>query len=147
MDCVSHCPYIVMVVLYHHAHPLSNPLVRFFMGGRIVNYYEIGQRIRRIRKSKGISQEVLAEKVGISTTHMSHIETANTKLSLPVFISIAETLEVSTESLLYDTPREGINDVMLEINAILEGCTVRESRMIAEIVKATKRSFDIYIND
>ena len=65
-----------------------------------MDYYEIGQRIRRIRKAKGISQEVLAEKVGISTTHMSHIETANTKLSLQVFISIAETLEVSTESLL-----------------------------------------------
>ena len=51
------------------------------MGGGIVDYYEIGQRIRRIRKAKGISQEVLAEKVGIFTTHMSHIETANTKLS------------------------------------------------------------------
>ncbi len=110
-----------------------------------MNYYEIGQRIRRIRKSKGISQEMLAEKVGISTTHMSHIETANTKLSLPVFISIAETLDVSTESLLYDTPREGINDAMQEINAILESCTIRESRMIVEIVKATKRSFDAYI--
>lgn len=46
-----------------------------------MDYYEIGQRIRRIRKAKGISQEVLAEKVGIFTTHMSHIETANTKLS------------------------------------------------------------------
>ena len=55
-----------------------------------MNYYEIGQRIRRIRKAKGLSQEQLAEKVGISTTHMSHIETANTKLSLSLFVDIAE---------------------------------------------------------
>lgn len=110
-----------------------------------MDYFEIGQRIRRIRKAKGISQEQLAEKVGISTTHMSHIETANTKLSLPVFIAIAETLEVSTESLLYDAPRGGINAVAQEINSVLESCTAKEAKIIAEIVKATKRSFDAYM--
>ena len=38
-----------------------------------LNYYEIGQRIRRYRKACGLSQEQLAEKVAISPTHMSHI--------------------------------------------------------------------------
>ena len=115
------------------------------MGGKIVDYHEIRQRICRFRKAKSISQELLAEKVDISATHMSHIETANTKLSLPVLISIAETLEVSTESLLYDEPREGINAVAQEINGVLESCTAKEAKMIAEIVKATKRSFDAYM--
>ena len=54
------------------------------MGGEILDYYKIGQRIRKFRKAYNLSQEQLAEKVGISTTHMSHIETGNTKLSLPV---------------------------------------------------------------
>ena len=49
-----------------------------------MNYYEIGQKIRKIRKAHGLSQEQLAERINISTTHMSHIETGNTKLSLPV---------------------------------------------------------------
>lgn len=40
-----------------------------------MNYYEIGQRIRKYRKASELSQEQLAEKVGISVTHMSHIET------------------------------------------------------------------------
>lgn len=39
-----------------------------------MKYYEIGQRIRRYRKACGLSQEALAEKAGISATHMSHIE-------------------------------------------------------------------------
>ena len=43
-----------------------------------------------------MSQEQLAERVGISVTHMSHIETGNTKLSLPVFVELAEALERST---------------------------------------------------
>ena len=40
-----------------------------------MKYYEIGQRIRRYRKACGLSQEALAEKTGVSATHMSHIET------------------------------------------------------------------------
>lgn len=47
-----------------------------------MDYYKIGQRIRKIRKAHGLSQEDLAERVDISTTHMSHIETGSTKLSL-----------------------------------------------------------------
>ena len=57
-----------------------------------MDYCAIGQRIRKIRKAHGLSQEELAEKVGISTTHMSHIETGNTKLSLPVFVELAKIL-------------------------------------------------------
>lgn len=57
-----------------------------------MDYYTIGQRIRKIRKAHGLSREELAEKVGISTTHMSHIETGSTKLSLPVFVELAKIL-------------------------------------------------------
>lgn len=39
-----------------------------------MNYYEIGQRIRKIRKAHGLSQEELAEKIGISTTHIRCID-------------------------------------------------------------------------
>ena len=68
-----------------------------------MNYYEIGQRIRKFRKAYNLSQEQLAEKVGISTTHMSHIETGNTKLSLSVFADIASALSVQTDELLFFT--------------------------------------------
>ena len=115
------------------------------IGGDDVDYYEIGQRIRRIRKSRGLSQEQLAELVGISTTHMSHIETANTKLSLPVFIQIAEVLEVQTDTLLYDQPRDSVDSSMSTIAAVLESCDAKQARFIAEMVKAAKQSMDIYL--
>ena len=50
-----------------------------------MDYYAIGQRIRKFRKAQNLSQEALAEQANISTTHMSHIETGNTKLSLQVW--------------------------------------------------------------
>lgn len=111
-----------------------------------MDYYEIGQRIRRIRKAHKLSQEELAEKVGISTTHMSHIETGNTKLSLPVFVDIAEALDVQTDSLLYDEPRDSVTTAMSDIAAILEECGTKQARVISDMVKAMKQSFDKYMN-
>ena len=70
-----------------------------------MNYKELGQRIRKYRKQMNLSQEELAEKIGISTTHMSHIETGSTKLSLPVLVELAENLKVKTDYLLFSQPR------------------------------------------
>lgn len=53
-----------------------------------------------LRWERGLSQEQLAEKVWISTTHMSHIETGSTKLSLPVLVDIAGALSVSVDEIL-----------------------------------------------
>lgn len=110
-----------------------------------MDYYAIGQRIRKIRKARGLSQEQLAEKVGISTTHMSHIETANTKLSLSVFVDIAEALEIQTDALLYDNSRESVSRTLDELSKLLEKCDAKQARVIAEIAKATKESLDAYL--
>ena len=66
-----------------------------------MDYAEIGQRIRWYRNLRNLSQEQLAEKVDISTTHMSHIETGVTKLSLQVLVDISVALDTSTDSLLF----------------------------------------------
>ena len=110
-----------------------------------MDYFEIGQRIRTIRKARGLSQEQLAEMIGISTTHMSHIETANTKLSLPVFVDIAEVLEVQADELLYDSPRESTTGITEEITEILRGCDLRHARIIADVVRTTRQSLEAHL--
>lgn len=109
-----------------------------------MNYYEIGQRIRHFRKSLGLSQEELAERTGISVTHMSHIETGNTKLSLAVLVHMADALGVSTDELLFDTPQNQRQIGEERIRAVLESCTPREAKIIAEIVESAKAAMDKY---
>jgi len=109
-----------------------------------MNYYEIGQRIRKFRKACNLSQEELAEKVGISTTHMSHIETGNTKLSLPVFVDIANALSVQTDELLHDEPRSGKSDMKEKIDEVLDTCTLKEAYILLDIMKSVKISMDKY---
>ena len=108
-----------------------------------MNYYEIGQRIRRYRKARGLSQEQLAEKIWISPTHMSHIETGSTKLSLPVFVDLAAALGVQTDELLSDNV-SGFDTACQEINEVINACTPRQLRILAEIIKASKAALDKY---
>lgn len=110
-----------------------------------MDYYKIGQRIRKIRKAHGLSQEELAEKIDISTTHMSHIETGNTKLSLPVFVDIAAALDVRADDLLSGHAVPTTSAVLDEISAVLEHCTAQEAQVISDVVKATKLSMDKYL--
>lgn len=104
-----------------------------------MDYYKIGQRIRKFRKAGNLSQEQLAEMTGISITHLSHIETGNTKLSLAVFVAIAEALSVSTDELLYDEPN-GTKRIKQDILDILDSCSVKEMYILNDLMKAVKIS-------
>lgn len=72
-------------------------------GKRTQEYKMIGLNIAYYRKLKGLTQMQLAEKAGISRTHMSNIEAPNmhTSVSLETLFEIAEALEVPVASLLY----------------------------------------------
>lgn len=111
----------------------------------MLDYYAIGQRIRKSRKAQGLSQEQLAEKIGISLPHMSHIETANTKLSLPVFVSIAEALGVSTDELLRDNPLYRKSEALEDIQTVLDACNPQQAKAIARIVVNIKSALDEYM--
>lgn len=96
--------------------------------------------------AQGLTQEQLAEKVGISVTHMSHVETGNTKMSLGVFVAIVQVLEVHADDLLFDVP-SGRGIALHEITELLDRCTVQQARILADVVKATKISLDKYTVD
>ena len=109
-----------------------------------MDYYEIGQRIRKYRKAYGLSQEQLADKIGISTTHMSHIETGNTKLSLPVLVSLSETLNVHTDDLLFEN-RISKSEIEQSIHEILNSCTPKQALIIQDTLQNLKISLDKYL--
>lgn len=109
-----------------------------------MDYFEIGQRIRKFRKANNLSQEQLAEIVNISTTHMSHIETGNTKLSLPVFVDIAKALGVKTDELLYDTPQLDKSEAKAEIMNLIETSSKRDAYILASALKAFKTTLEKY---
>ena len=63
---------------------------------------QIGLAIATLRKIRGLSQEKLAEKAGISRSLLSVIEAPNLphNFSLEIFLDIADALAVEPEALL-----------------------------------------------
>lgn len=62
-------------------------------------YKRLGLNIAYYRKEKGLSQIELAEKIDISRTHMSRIETADCAVSLDVAFDICDALGIRPSQL------------------------------------------------
>lgn len=65
-------------------------------------FRQIGLNIKSYRQMKNLTQESLAEVVGISRTHLSNIEAPNvpTSISLLTLFTIADALDVEPAELL-----------------------------------------------
>ena len=68
-----------------------------------MDYILLGQRIRAARLAAGMSQEQLAETVGLTSQHISHTEVASTKISLPSLVKIANALNTSIDKMIFDS--------------------------------------------
>lgn len=62
-------------------------------------YKYLGLNIAYYRKKRQLSQEQLAERINISRTHMSRIETADCAVSLDVVFRICDVLDVNPAKL------------------------------------------------
>jgi len=66
----------------------------------ILDYKTLASRLKGIRKERGLTQEQLADKAGLSWNFIAKIETDNTTISLQTLVTIANVLDVSIDYLL-----------------------------------------------
>ncbi|WP_201579496.1 helix-turn-helix transcriptional regulator [Psychrobacter sp. Pi2-52] len=59
-----------------------------------------GKRVREMRKSKGISQERLAEMAGIDRSYMGNIERGEKNVTLKKAYEICDALEIEIQNLV-----------------------------------------------
>lgn len=102
------------------------------------NYVKIGERIRAVRISKGMSQAELAFAANMATSNVSDIELGKSKMWLATFARIVEALQVSADSLLRsDVP--SVNELyQKEYAQLLSDCTPSEIEAIMNIARAVK---------
>ena len=81
-----------------------------------INYTMVGQRIRTARLQKKLSQAELGSLVGCSNNHISHIETAQTKVSLSMLSKLALALNQDLDYFLLDTQYA----TLLTVNQMLD---------------------------
>ena len=103
-----------------------------------IDYKAIGQRIREQRKSRKLTQCTLAELSSVEPSNISHIERGATKLSLPTLINIANALETTLDSLVYDSLKSSRHISSDLINKEIADCSDEELKAIVKIIKTTK---------
>lgn len=60
----------------------------------------LARHVQKVRKAQGITQEQLAEKVGVSTTWIGYIETGRNKPNIDLLKKIARVLGVQVKDLI-----------------------------------------------
>ena len=102
-----------------------------------IDYISLGSRIKEVRKNQDLTQEQLAEFADLSTTHISNIENAKKIPSLKSIVSIANALSMTVDALLCDSIEQSKDIYKSEAQAILDGCTITEARILTETMKNT----------
>lgn len=105
-----------------------------------VDYISLGQRIRKFRLEKGMTQERLSELSGLTPAHFSHIETGNTKVSLPSLVEIASVLDVTLDDLLCNSIVRTKHVSVTEMDNLLFDCTDAEVKALLTIAEAGKKA-------
>ena len=87
-----------------------------------IDYKLIGTRIKTIRKSLGITQGALAEKLEVSIGYISQVERGITKISLDLLGAIASILNCDITALITESSvncdNYMANELMDEINKL-----------------------------
>lgn len=65
-----------------------------------MNYYQIGENIKKHRTFKGKKQEVLANEIGVSRIMLSRYENGRVKISIETLHTIAIRLNIRVVDLL-----------------------------------------------
>ena len=105
-----------------------------------IDYSDIGQRIKQKRPEKRLSQEKLAEQIGIGPSHMSHLESGKTVASMDVFITLCNALGCSADELLcreITVAQPLLNNWLTEHVA---DCDPTEIKIISDTVIALKQT-------
>lgn len=105
-----------------------------------IDYKAIGLRIKAARARKGLTQGNIANLTGLSTPHISNIETGNTKLGLPTIIHLANVLDVSVDELLCDNIHHSEQIYCNELAELVKDCSVDELHIISELTKVIKKA-------
>ncbi len=97
---------------------------------------EFGNKVRELRKSKGLSQEKLAEKAGLHYTYIGAVERGEKNISLQNVEKIAHALGVDITKLFTFIRQTRKNYLFKEIVNLLSSRRPKELEVVSRVVNA-----------
>lgn len=90
----------------------------------------LGAKIRRLRKDLGLSQETLAERVGVSPVYICMIENGKRTMSLALLDRIANELETTISDLVNTKRSADASNSVDKIAVLFEDCSEYEEQVL-----------------
>lgn len=101
---------------------------------KFVDYVLIGKRIKECRKKAKMTQEQLAEHLGVSTAYMSQIETGKAAVNISRLAQIGKLLQTDAGYFLSGTTAS--NQYLIEeFNSLLSDRTPEELNLAYRVLK------------
>ena len=107
-----------------------------------LDYTIIGQRLKKARKAKKMTQEELSEKLDVSIAFLSRIERGNSQVNLKRLVQICEILEVSPGEILNGVSSKSSQYLDSEFASLLKDCSSEQQKLIYDIAKVVARKED-----
>ena len=124
-----------------HYNIANRLLIGALLMSKNVIYEKVGKRVKEVRKKYGLTQEDLAEKVGVSATYISSIERG---LSFPrgeVLVGILNALNVSSDFVFCDVVGASLKQRSCLLYDMIQCLPSREQVKILEVVELLTRQF------
>lgn len=98
-----------------------------------LDYKLIGTRIRKARKDKNITQEVLAEKLNVSVAFLSRVERGNTEISLKRVSELCGLLDVTEGYILNGTSAISKDYLNKDFSVLLKNWPPEKLKLIYDV--------------
>ena len=100
-----------------------------------MDYKKLGFRVRQQRELNQLTQAQLAEKAGVTTSFIGHIERGEKKASVETVVSLCNAMAISPSVLLQDSLNDGAMQSQLTIDADNEDLMKGIMHMLREHAK------------
>ena len=100
-----------------------------------LDYNIIGERLKKARTDKGLTQEKLSEQLDVSIAFLSRIERGSSHISLKRLSQICDILGISEGSILNGSSNDSKTYLTSEFDELLKTSTPEKQKLIYKIAK------------
>lgn len=104
-----------------------------------VDFSIIGKRLKEARKKKGLTQEQLVEKMGVSIAYLSKVETGKIHINLERLSEICGILDVTEGEILNGVSNNSQKYLHSEFYELLRKCSPKKQKLAYEILQVISK--------
>ena len=90
---------------------------------------DVGKRLRQLREQYGYTQNSLAERAGVSQTHLRNVEIGKADITVSHLQLICDALAITLKDFF------NVNDEQEELSAVISRLTPKQKRMLLDFLK------------